>query len=159
MADIGKKEGKTKMQKFEYLENEKSFLDETKKHFSWFLNVYHLVNKIMIKALSTSFKLLIFYFLFIFFFELLQKRSVQYCVSMVGITFLNKCEKILQISGCVMPLLGAQILAIMHTTLCILISVITETEKKSIKLRWEKGKFYWLSNKFDFYQKDCGNWV
>ena len=34
MADIGKKEGKTKMQKFEYLENEKSFLDETKKHFS-----------------------------------------------------------------------------------------------------------------------------
>ena len=67
MADIGKKEGKTKMQKFEYLENEKSFLDETKKHFSWFLNVYHLVNKIMIKALSTSFKLLIFYFLFIYF--------------------------------------------------------------------------------------------
>ena len=28
MADRGGKEGKTEMQKFEYLENEKSFLDE-----------------------------------------------------------------------------------------------------------------------------------
>ena len=32
MAD-GKKEGKTKKQKLEYLENEKSFLDETKNIF------------------------------------------------------------------------------------------------------------------------------
>ena len=29
-----KKEGETNIQKFEYLENEKSFLDEIKKHFS-----------------------------------------------------------------------------------------------------------------------------
>ena len=29
-----KKEGKTNIQKFEYLQNEKSFLDEIKKHFS-----------------------------------------------------------------------------------------------------------------------------
>ena len=34
MADREKKEGKTEIQKFEYLENEKSFLDEIKKHFS-----------------------------------------------------------------------------------------------------------------------------
>ena len=35
MAD-GKKEGKTKKQKLEYLENEKSFLDETKNIFHSF---------------------------------------------------------------------------------------------------------------------------
>ena len=33
MADMEKKEGKKKIQKFEYLENEKSFLDEIN-HFS-----------------------------------------------------------------------------------------------------------------------------
>ena len=32
-----------KIQKFEYLENKKSFLDEIKKHFSQFLKGYHLV--------------------------------------------------------------------------------------------------------------------
>ena len=32
MADR-EKEGKTKIQKFKYLKNEKSFLDEIKKHF------------------------------------------------------------------------------------------------------------------------------
>ena len=34
MAGREKKEGKKKIQKSGYLENEKSFLDETKKHFS-----------------------------------------------------------------------------------------------------------------------------
>ena len=34
MADKKEKEGKTRMQKFEYLENEKSFLNEINKHFS-----------------------------------------------------------------------------------------------------------------------------
>ena len=35
MADREKKRGRhTKIQKLEYLKNEKSFLDETKKHFS-----------------------------------------------------------------------------------------------------------------------------
>ena len=38
-----------KIQKFEYLENEKSFLDEIKKHFSQFLKGYHLVKKKLIK--------------------------------------------------------------------------------------------------------------
>ena len=33
MADRGKNEGKTKIQKFEYLENEKSFSDEIKNIF------------------------------------------------------------------------------------------------------------------------------
>ena len=33
MADMEKKEGKRKIQKFEYLDNEKSFLDEIKKTF------------------------------------------------------------------------------------------------------------------------------
>ena len=33
MADREKKEGKKKIQKFEYLENEKSFLDEIKTFF------------------------------------------------------------------------------------------------------------------------------
>ena len=36
MADRKKKEGKMKIQKFEYLENEKSFLDETKNIFHSF---------------------------------------------------------------------------------------------------------------------------
>ena len=35
MADRVKKDGKTKIQKFEYLENEKSFLDEIK-------NIFHI---------------------------------------------------------------------------------------------------------------------
>ena len=34
-----------KTQKSEYLENEKSFVDEIKKHFSQFLKGYHLVKK------------------------------------------------------------------------------------------------------------------
>ena len=34
-----------KIQKFEYLENEKNLLDEIKKHFSQFLKSYHLVKK------------------------------------------------------------------------------------------------------------------
>ena len=39
-----------KIHKFEYLENEKSFFDEIKKHFSQFLKDYHLVeNKNFIK--------------------------------------------------------------------------------------------------------------
>ena len=37
-------------QKFEYLDNEKSFLDEIKKLFSYFLKGYHLIkNKNLIK--------------------------------------------------------------------------------------------------------------
>ena len=36
MADREKKEGKTKIQKFEYLEKEKSFLDEIKSIFHSF---------------------------------------------------------------------------------------------------------------------------
>ena len=36
MADWGKKVGKTKIQKCEYLENEKSFLDEIKNIFHSF---------------------------------------------------------------------------------------------------------------------------
>ena len=36
MADTEKKAGKTKIQKFEYLENEKSFLDEIKNIFHGF---------------------------------------------------------------------------------------------------------------------------
>ena len=34
-----------KIQKFEYLENGKSFLDKRKKHFSQFLKDHHLVKK------------------------------------------------------------------------------------------------------------------
>ena len=41
------KEGK-KSQTFEYLDNEKSFLDEIKNIFSQFLKGYHLVKKIKI---------------------------------------------------------------------------------------------------------------
>ena len=36
MADRGKKEGKTEIKNFEYLENEKSFLDEIKNIFHSF---------------------------------------------------------------------------------------------------------------------------
>ena len=36
---------KEKVQKFEYLENRTSFLDEIKKHFSQFLKGYHLLKK------------------------------------------------------------------------------------------------------------------
>ena len=43
MPDREKKEGKIEIQKFEYLENEKSFLDDIKNNFQ-FLNGYHLVN-------------------------------------------------------------------------------------------------------------------
>ena len=49
MADREKR-GEDENAKFEYLENEKSFLDEIKKHFSWFLKGYHLVkNENLIK--------------------------------------------------------------------------------------------------------------
>ena len=34
---MAEKEGRTEIQKLEYLKNEKSFLDEIKKHFSQFL--------------------------------------------------------------------------------------------------------------------------
>ena len=34
-----------KIKKWEYFKNEKSFLDEIKKHFSQFLKGYHLVKK------------------------------------------------------------------------------------------------------------------
>ena len=50
----GKKEEKTKIQKFKYLKNEKSFLDEIKNIFQ-FLKDYHLAkNKNLIA--DTSFK-------------------------------------------------------------------------------------------------------
>ena len=42
MADWGEKEGKTKIEKFENLENKRSFSDK-KKFFSWFLKGCHLV--------------------------------------------------------------------------------------------------------------------
>ena len=49
MAD-GEKEGKTEIQKFEYVENEKSFSDEIKNIFQ-FLKGYNLVkNKNLIKT-------------------------------------------------------------------------------------------------------------
>ena len=34
MADRGGERGKTEIQKFDYVESKKSFLDEIKKHFS-----------------------------------------------------------------------------------------------------------------------------
>ena len=50
MADMGQKEGKTEIQKFEDLENEKSFLDEIKNIFHCFLKDYHLMkNKNLIR--------------------------------------------------------------------------------------------------------------
>ena len=50
MTDREKKGGKMKIQKSGYLENEKIFLDEIKKHFSQFLKGFHLVkNKNFIK--------------------------------------------------------------------------------------------------------------
>ena len=49
MADR-EKEWKTEIQKLEYLENKKGFLDEIKKHFSLFLKGCHLIkNKNLIK--------------------------------------------------------------------------------------------------------------
>ena len=53
-----RKEGK-KLQKFEYLENEKSFFDEIKNIFySFWRAIYHVVKKIKIwsKLADTSFK-------------------------------------------------------------------------------------------------------
>ena len=44
-----------KLQKFVYLENEKSLLDEIEKHFSQFLKGYHLVKKSKIDKKNTSF--------------------------------------------------------------------------------------------------------
>ena len=49
MADR-EKSGEDKNTKIEYFENEKSFLDEIKKHFSWFLRAIILVkNKNLMK--------------------------------------------------------------------------------------------------------------
>ena len=47
MAD-GEKEGKTEIQKFEYLENEKSFLDELKNIFYsfWRATIWWKINKL-----------------------------------------------------------------------------------------------------------------
>ena len=57
MADRKKKEGKTKIQKFEYFVNKKNFLDEIKNIFQ-FLKGYHLVkSKNLIKIVDTSFNL------------------------------------------------------------------------------------------------------
>ena len=56
MANREKKRGKTKIQKFEYCETKKSFLDRIKKHFSSFLKGYHLVkNKNLIKNSQQKF--------------------------------------------------------------------------------------------------------
>ena len=53
--DDRKKRRKSEIQKFEYLENEKSFLDEQKTFFIVFKG-YHLVkNKHFIKIADTSF--------------------------------------------------------------------------------------------------------
>ena len=48
-------ESKSEMQKFEYLENEKDFLDEVKSIFHNYLMYYHLLSKTKIE--NTSFKL------------------------------------------------------------------------------------------------------
>ena len=72
----GKKERK-KIQKLEYLENEKSFLDE--KQFSYFLKGYHLVkNKNLIKKADTSFK---FFKTLKFFLDTLLIKTVIYSTS------------------------------------------------------------------------------
>ena len=56
MANREKKEGKTKIRKFEYRETKKSFSDGIKKHFSLFLKGYHLVkNKNLIKNSQQKF--------------------------------------------------------------------------------------------------------
>ena len=49
MADLGKKERKTKIQKFDYLENEKSFLDEIKNFFIVFEGLSFGENRNLIK--------------------------------------------------------------------------------------------------------------
>ena len=50
MADREKKEGKTKIQKLEYIKDEKNFLDEIKNIFLQFLKCYHFMkNKKLIK--------------------------------------------------------------------------------------------------------------
>ena len=47
---MAEKDGNVKIQKFEYLENEKRFLDEIENDFSQFLKCYHLVrNKYLIE--------------------------------------------------------------------------------------------------------------
>ena len=56
MADRKKNEGKTKILKFKYLKNEKSFLDEIKNFFQ-LLKGYHLVkNNNLVKIVDRSFK-------------------------------------------------------------------------------------------------------
>ena len=49
MADLGKKGRKTKIQKFDYLENEKSFLDEIKNTFIVFEGLSFGENRNLIK--------------------------------------------------------------------------------------------------------------
>ena len=49
MADRGKKERKTKIQKFEYLKKEKSFLDEIQSIFHSFLKGYQKIADISFK--------------------------------------------------------------------------------------------------------------
>ena len=52
----GKKEGKMEIQKFEYLENEKSFLDEIKSTFhSFWRNIIWWKNRNLMKIADTSF--------------------------------------------------------------------------------------------------------
>ena len=57
MADREKKKGKAEIQKFEYLENEKSFLDEIKNilHRLWRVIIWSK-NKNLMKIADTSFK-------------------------------------------------------------------------------------------------------
>ena len=55
VADRGKKRGRWKLQKFEYLENEKRFMDEIK---SIIFKGYHLVKKL--KIVGRNFKMKIY---------------------------------------------------------------------------------------------------
>ena len=56
MADREKKKAKTEIEKFEYLENEKPFLDEMKTFFTVFEGLSFGKNKNLIKIVDTSFK-------------------------------------------------------------------------------------------------------
>ena len=57
MADMGDKEGKTKIQKLEYLKNEKRFLDEIKNIFhSFWMAIIWLKIEIWSKIVDKTFK-------------------------------------------------------------------------------------------------------
>ena len=56
MADRGGKKGKTKMQKFKYLKNEKSFLDEIKNIFHSFWIVCYLLFELIVISLTNYLK-------------------------------------------------------------------------------------------------------